>query len=114
MLNLILFDWKILSLESNARILGDREVFVQVGSDINLTCRAEDSPEPPAKVIWLKDGVRIDSLLARGGIAVVTESRRRASRLLVSKVNKNDAGRYTCAPEDARSDTVSVFIIDGE
>ena len=72
---------------SRARILGDRDVLVQVGSDINLTCRAEESPDTPESVIWYKNEERVDNLLARGGISVVTESRRRSSNLLVSKVN---------------------------
>ena len=50
---------------SNARIVGDRDVLVQFGSDINLTCRSKDSPQPPSSVLWYKDGVRVDSLLAR-------------------------------------------------
>ena len=73
---------------SRARILGDRDVLVQVGSDINLTCRAEESPDVPETVTWYKNEQRVDNLLARGGISVVTESRRRSSNLLVSKVIK--------------------------
>ena len=38
---------------------------VQVGSDINLTCRAEESPEAPAAVVWYKNEERVDNLLAR-------------------------------------------------
>ena len=117
---------------------------VQVGSDINLTCRAEESPEAPAAVVWYKNEERVDNLLARsvliyvylfnllspnrdlftcyqllfltfkrGGISVVTESRRRTSNLLVSKVNKKDAGNYTCVPSNARADSVMVHVIDG-
>ena len=51
---------------SNARIVGDRDVLVQQGSDINLTCKAQDTPDPPEAVVWYKNGVRVDSLLARG------------------------------------------------
>ena len=50
---------------------------------------------------------------SRGGISVVTESRRRTSNLLVSKVNKKDAGNYTCVPSNARADSVMVHVIDG-
>ena len=122
---------------SRARILGDRDVLVQVGSDINLTCRAEESPDVPETVTWYKNEQRVDNLLARGGISVVTESRRRSSNLLVSKVNiffgqclkinqkclisilifqvtKEDAGNYTCVPSNARADSVMVHVIDGE
>jgi len=98
---------------SRARILGDRDVLVQVGSDINLTCRAEESPDVPDGVVWYKNDIRVDNLLVRGGISVVTESRRRSSNLLVSKVTKDDAGNYTCAPTNAKADSVMVHVIDG-
>ncbi len=58
--------------------------------------------------------VKVSSLLARGGISVVTESRRRTSMLLVSRVTANDAGEYTCAPSNAEPDSVSVHVIQGE
>ena len=66
---------------SNAQIVGDRDqisgsdMIVKLGSDIKLTCKAKDSPEPPSSVVWYKDGTRVDSMLSRGGISVVTESR---------------------------------------
>ena len=94
--------------------MGDRDVLVQVGSDINLTCRAEESPDEPEAVIWYKNDIRVDNLLVRGGISVVTESRRRSSNLLVSKVNKDDAGNYTCVPTNAKADSVMVHVIDGK
>ena len=39
---------------SKARIVGERDVRVQAGSDINLTCKAKDSPEPPQSVVWYR------------------------------------------------------------
>lgn len=93
--------------------MGDRDVLVQVGSDINLTCKAEDSPDAPSTVTWYKNGVRVDTLLSRGGISVVTESKRRSSQLLVSKVDGRDAGNYTCAPSNAKTDSVMVHVIEG-
>ena len=56
---------------SRARILGDRDVLVQVGSDINLTCRAEESPEAPSAVVWYKNEERVDNLLARSVVTYV-------------------------------------------
>ena len=35
-----------------AKIHGDRDVFVQAGSDINLTCTALSTPEQPERVAW--------------------------------------------------------------
>ena len=44
---------------------------------------------------------------------MVTESRRRTSNLLISKVTKADAGNYTCAPSNAQADSVMVHVIEG-
>ena len=43
----------------------------------------------------------------------MTESRRRTSNLLISKVTKEDAGNYTCAPSNAQADAVMVHVIEG-
>ena len=45
---------------------------------------------------------------------MVTESRRRTSQLLVSKVTEADAGNYTCAPAESKTDSVTVHVIKGE
>ena len=45
---------------------------------------------------------------------MVTESRRRTSRLLVSQVTEADAGNYTCAPAESKTDSVTVHVIKGE
>jgi hypothetical protein len=37
---------------SKAKIHGDRDLFVQEGSDLNLTCTALSTPEPPDTVVW--------------------------------------------------------------
>ena len=52
-------------------------------------------------------------LYSAGGISVVTEARRRSSHLLVSKVTAVDAGNYTCAPSNSKTDSVMVHVIQG-
>ena len=64
-------------------------------------------------MVWYRNGARVNTLLKRGGISVVTESRRRTSNLLVSKVTIDDAGNYTCAPSNAQADSVMVHVIEG-
>ena len=96
---------------SRAQILGDQDVLVQAGNDINLICRSEELSGTLNHVIWYRNNIQIENLLYRGGISVVTERRRRYSRLLVSKVTKDDGGNYTCAPSNARADSVMVYVI---
>lgn len=40
---------------SKAQILANRELFIQSGSDINLTCIAPQAPGPYTHMLWHKD-----------------------------------------------------------
>lgn len=44
--------YSVFVAEPVARILGDSEVFIDVGSVLNLTCVVDDSPEKPAFILW--------------------------------------------------------------
>lgn len=97
---------------SQATIQGDRELFVQSGSDLNLTCTCLTTPEPPVAVLWLHNGRRLH-LSSRGGIAIITEKRRRTSHLLISRLGEGDSGNYSCLPSNAENDTVIVHVLEG-
>ena len=84
---------------------------IQAGNDINLICRSEEVYGTLNHVIWYRNNIQIENFLLRGGISVLTERRRKYSRILVSKVTKDDAGNYTCAPSNARADSVMVYVI---
>ena len=88
-------------------------MFVQSGSDINLTCTATSSPEPPASVSWFHNRRDLHHS-SRGGIAIVTEKRRRSSNLLISRVTPTDSGNYSCLPTNAERDTVAVHVLKGD
>ena len=43
-----------------SRILGDSEVFIDVGSMLNLTCEVDNGYEEPAFILWFHgDKVRV-------------------------------------------------------
>jgi len=97
---------------SKAKIHGDRDLFVQEGSDVNLTCTALTTPEPPDRVVWRHNNLDLH-LSTRGGIAIVTEKRRRASNLMISRAVSSDTGNYSCTPSNAEADTVGVHVLEG-
>ena len=114
---------------SQAKIHGDRDVFVQEGSDINLTCTALSSPEQPQSVKWRHNNLDLHRS-TRGGIAIVTEKRRRTSVLLMYRLVHlvllvaessliccravaSDTGNYSCQPSNAEADTVQVHVLEG-
>ncbi|XP_012250737.1 basement membrane-specific heparan sulfate proteoglycan core protein-like isoform X2 [Athalia rosae] len=97
---------------SKAKIIGNPELYIKSGSDINLTCIVLQTPEPPSFIYWYR-GEHVINYSQRGGISVVTEKQTRTSRLLISRALPADSGNYTCAPSTAESASVMVHVLNG-
>lgn len=96
---------------SKAKILGNPELFIKSGSDINLTCVALQAPAPPSYIYWDKDG-RLINYSTRGGINILTERQTKTSRLLISRAVPADSGNYTCSPSNSgMSEFYFIFFI---
>ncbi|XP_035904108.1 protein sidekick-1-like [Anopheles stephensi] len=98
---------------SKAKILGNSELFIKSGSDINLTCVALQSPAPPSFIYWYKGG-RVVNYSQRGGISVLTERQTKTSKLVIARAMPSDSGNYTCSPSSSDSASVVVHVINGE
>ncbi|XP_065221852.1 T-lymphocyte activation antigen CD86-like isoform X2 [Planococcus citri] len=98
---------------SKAQIVGNSEIFVKSGSDINLTCVVVQSPEPPSFIYWYKND-NVINYSSRGGINVLTEKQTKTSRLLISRAQPPDSGNYTCSPSTSESASVLVHVLNGE
>ncbi|XP_052565800.1 protein sidekick-1-like [Culex pipiens pallens] len=98
---------------SRAKILGNAELFIKSGSDINLTCVALQSPAPPSFIYWYKGG-RVVNYSQRGGISVLTERQTKTSKLVIARAMPSDSGNYTCSPSSSDSASVVVHVINGE
>lgn len=100
-------------LVSKAKILGNSELYIRSGSDINLTCVVLQTPDPPSFIYWYRGG-NVINYSQRGGINVVTEKQTRTSRLLISKALPTDSGNYTCSPSTSDAASVLVHVLSGE
>ncbi|XP_017777363.1 PREDICTED: uncharacterized protein LOC108563253, partial [Nicrophorus vespilloides] len=98
---------------SKAKILGNPELFIKSGSDINLTCIVLQTPDPPNFIYWYR-GENVINYSQRGGINVVTEKQTRTSRLLISRALSTDTGNYTCSPSSSDAASVMVHVLNGE
>lgn len=98
---------------SKAKILGNSELYIKSGSDINLTCIVLQTPEPPSFIYWYRGG-NVINYSQRGGISVVTEKQTRTSRLLISRALASDSGNYTCSPSSSDAASVFVHVLNGE
>ncbi|XP_011501133.1 PREDICTED: uncharacterized protein LOC105364802 [Ceratosolen solmsi marchali] len=105
--------YKLSVVVSKAKILGNAELYIKSGSDINLTCIVLQTPEPPSFIYWYR-GEHVINYSQRGGISVVTEKQTRTSHLLISRALPADSGNYTCAPSTAESASVLVHVLNGE
>lgn len=105
--------YKLVVVTSKAQILANRELFIQSGSDINLTCIAPQAPGPYTHMLWYKD-TELVSDSTRGGIRVISEQQIKTSNLVISRVLHTDSGNYTCSADNSNSDSVFVHIIKSE
>ncbi|XP_018575073.1 zwei Ig domain protein zig-8 [Anoplophora glabripennis] len=102
-------------VEPITEILGSPELFINMGSTINLTCIVQYAPEPPPNIAWSQNSEVINFDSPRGGISLVTEKGFiTTSRLLIQKAGQGDSGLYTCTPSNANSASVRVHILNGE
>ncbi|XP_057660144.1 zwei Ig domain protein zig-8 [Diorhabda carinulata] len=102
-------------VEPITQILGSPELFINMGSTINLTCIVQYAPEPPPNIIWSQNSEVINFDSPRGGISLVTEKGFiTTSRLLIQKAGQGDSGLYTCTPSNANTASVRVHILNGE
>ncbi|CAO1394815.1 unnamed protein product [Diamesa hyperborea] len=98
---------------SRAKILGNTELYIKSGSDINLTCVALQAPSAPSFIYWYKGG-RVVNYSQRGGISVLTERSTKTSKLVISRATSSDSGNYTCSPSNSDAASVMVHVINGE
>ncbi|CAG4949219.1 unnamed protein product [Colias eurytheme] len=102
-------------VEPETTISSGAELFIQTGSTINLTCTVRHTPEPPSSITWTHGEQIINFDSARGGISLVTEKGLKStSRLLVQRARANDAGLYTCGPNNAPPASTRVHVLSGE
>lgn len=100
-----------------AEIMGGREVHVEAGSTLNLTCVVRNSREKPHYLLWYHRNETIDYTSPRGGISVVNSensSPEITSTLLIYQVGETDSGRYSCRPSNTDVAVTMVYVIRDE
>ncbi|XP_066152898.1 zwei Ig domain protein zig-8-like isoform X2 [Euwallacea fornicatus] len=105
--------FKLNVVVSKAKIIGNPELHIKSGSDINLTCVVLQTPDPPSFIYWYRGG-NVINYSQRGGISVVTEKQTKTSRLLISRATPEDSGNYTCSPSSSDAASVLVHVLQGE
>ncbi|XP_068210382.1 uncharacterized protein [Palaemon carinicauda] len=97
-------------------IQGPRELYIEEGSSLSLTCLVTSSSGPSTLVYWYHNTNLIDYNSPRGGINLKIDSGRgqTITHLLVSSVGQGDSGMYSCVPTGSHPATVRVHVNQGE
>nr|XP_045624364.1 uncharacterized protein LOC123774258 [Procambarus clarkii] len=97
-------------------ILGPRELYIEEGSSLTLTCLVTSLRGPSALVYWYHDTSLIDYNSPRGGVNLKIDRGRgeTTTRLVVSSVGPGDSGMYSCVPQGSHPATVLVHVQKGE
>lgn len=100
----------------SAEMMGGREVFLDHGSTLNLTCLIHYSPSPPEFVLWYHRD-KLVNYGGRGGrieVETVNHDTTTRSSLLVRNATQWHSGRYACKPANARKVTILVHVLKSE
>nr|XP_053640653.1 hemicentin-1-like [Cherax quadricarinatus] len=101
-------------VEPMTTIYGSGNVFINNGSNINLTCVVDFTPKPPSYVIWKHNNKVITYDSERGGVSVLTEKGpRTTTNLFVRGASVKDSGTYSCNPSSAPVAEVLVHVLNG-
>ncbi|XP_042231107.1 uncharacterized protein LOC121872429 [Homarus americanus] len=99
-----------------ARIHGPREVYIQNGSTIKLTCHVTTHEDNIGVVTWYRDSNELDYDSPRGGVSLEIEKTptRTISKLFLTRAMRGDSGNYSCVPHLADPASVMVHVVNGE
>ncbi|CAL4121210.1 unnamed protein product, partial [Meganyctiphanes norvegica] len=98
-------------------LLGDdKEVYLDHGSTLNLTCVVHFSPQPPEFILWYHRGKLVNYAQRGRDMRVETWHLGDTTRssLLVFNATRRDAGRYACKPSNANKVAITVHVLKSE
>lgn len=99
------------------RILGAPEMFINRGSQTNLTCVVESAVHLKRPTIrWNHNEKLAEFDMSRRGVSVVTTHAPRLSisSLLIRSTEQSDAGTYLCETDSVPAGEIMVVVVNGD
>ncbi|XP_076059414.1 uncharacterized protein LOC143036045 [Oratosquilla oratoria] len=127
-------------IETIARLEDPKDIHMSAGNALNLTCTAQFIGDAPSLVYWFRNGealhpsthteVQIKTLGESSSSSSLSSSwtswgskfaktsswKKKVSRsqLVIKKMDTEYSGNYTCAPDNAKPASVTVYVHKGE
>ena len=101
--------------DSRAYLHASRDLHVQTGSKLTLSCAVKSSSGHPDYVYWYRnEDVLNYSPHVKIEDAKLPNEQPLVSKLSVDNVQRSHSGNYTCAPSNAKAASVQVHVVDGK
>ncbi|TRY67184.1 hypothetical protein TCAL_02289 [Tigriopus californicus] len=96
------------------RIIGNKDIHVQAGSEVQLKCVVSQAVEHPSFIVWYHNDKMVVSSGRRFPRYETPTRDSSIGTFTISHVVKSDAGNYTCQPANLHSAKVSLHVVNGE
>ncbi|KAK8391184.1 hypothetical protein O3P69_017088 [Scylla paramamosain] len=101
-------------LEPHAVVTAGRELFLDTGSTLRLTCRVRDAPAPAEHLLWYHEKKETRKGTEEVEVSVWEEKHSTISSLTLRDAQVHDSGLYTCSPSNAKPASIMVHVLSGE
>ncbi|XP_075210157.1 uncharacterized protein LOC142317476 [Lycorma delicatula] len=97
-------------------IIGESDMYVKAGSQVNLKCVVTQSLESPGYIFWYHNKERmLENEHERKAIHTESiSSDTTVSTFIIYEAHKEDSGNYTCHPTNLGSANVVLHVLNGE
>ncbi|XP_069184597.1 zwei Ig domain protein zig-8-like [Procambarus clarkii] len=101
-------------LEPCAVITAGRELYIDRGSTLRLTCLVRDAPTPSDFLLWYHEQKVANYEVEKVQVTVSLENGTTVSSLTLGDAQVYNSGQYTCSPSNAKPASIRVHVLSGE
>ncbi|XP_071529954.1 zwei Ig domain protein zig-8-like [Panulirus ornatus] len=101
-------------LEPRAVITAGRELYLDRGSTLRLTCQVRDAPTPSDFLLWYHEQKVANYEVEEVEVTVRVENGTTVSSLTLGDAQVHNSGQYTCSPSNAKPASIRVHVLSGE
>ncbi|XP_042205792.1 zwei Ig domain protein zig-8-like [Homarus americanus] len=101
-------------LEPRAVITAGRELYLDKGSTLRLTCQVRDAPTPSDFLLWYHEQKVANYEVEEVEVTVRVENGTTVSSLTLGDAQVYNSGQYSCSPSNAKAASIRVHVLSGE
>ncbi|XP_042862719.1 zwei Ig domain protein zig-8-like [Penaeus japonicus] len=100
-------------VEPQAIITAGRELYVDAGSSLSLTCQIVNAPAAPEFLLWYHEQ-QVANYVEHVHVDTSHVNGTTTSTLVLDEARVHNSGKYTCSASNAREASITVHVLSGE